>query len=94
MIGIIVLFFGAAMFWAGFEQSGSSLNLFAERYTIREFCSFSFPAEWFQSLNPFFIIVLGPLFAMLWTALAQRNLDPSTPLKFAFGLIHSGWALW
>lgn len=90
VIGIIVLFFGAAMFWAGFEQSGSSLNLFAERYTIREFGSFSFPAEWFQSLNPFFIIVLGPLFAMLWTALAQRNLDPSTPLKFAFGLIQLG----
>ena len=90
VIGIIVLFFGAAMFWAGFEQSGSSLNLFAERYTIREFGAFSFPAEWFQSLNPFFIIVLGPLFAMLWTALARRNLDPSTPLKFALGLIQLG----
>ncbi len=90
MVGIIVLFFGAVMFWAGFEQSGSSLNLFAERYTIREFGGFRFPAEWFQSLNPFFIIVLGPLFAMLWTALARRNLDPSTPLKFAFGLIQLG----
>lgn len=90
ILGIIVLFFGAAMFWAGFEQSGSSLNLFAERYTIREFAWFSFPAEWFQSLNPLFIIVLGPLFAMLWTGLARRNLDPSTPLKFALGLIQLG----
>jgi len=90
VLGIMVLFFGAAMFWAGFEQSGSSLNLFAERYTIREFGAFSFPAEWFQSLNPFFIIVLGPLFAMLWTALASRNRAPSTPLTFAFGLIQLG----
>ena len=90
VIVIIVLFFAAAMFWSGFEQAGSSLNLFAERYTIREFGGFEIPASWFQSLNPVFIIILAPIYSMLWVALARRHLDPSTPLKFAVGLIILG----
>ncbi len=90
VIVIIVLFFAAAMFWSGFEQAGSSLNLFAERYTIREFGGFEIPASWFQSLNPVFIIILAPFYSMLWVALARRHLDPSTPLKFAVGLIILG----
>ena len=91
VIVIIVLFFAAAIFWSGFEQAGSSLNLFAERYTIREFGGFEIPASWFQSLNPVFIIVLAPFYSMLWVALARRHLDPSAPLKFAVGLIILGF---
>ena len=87
---IIVLFFAAAMFWSGFEQAGSSLNLFAERYTIRQFGNFEVPASWFQSLNPVFIVVLAPFYSMMWVALARRHLDPSVPLKFAIGLIILG----
>ena len=90
VIVIIVLFFAAAMFWSGFEQAGSSLNLFAERYTIRQLGSFEIPASWFQSLNPVFIIVLAPFYSMMWIALARRHLDPSAPLKFAIGLIILG----
>jgi POT family proton-dependent oligopeptide transporter len=90
VIVIIVLFFAAAMFWSGFEQAGSSLNLFAERYTIREFGGFEIPASWFQSLNPVFIIVLAPFYSMLWVALARRHLDPSAPAKFALGLVILG----
>jgi len=90
VIVIIVLFLAAAMFWSGFEQAGSSLNLFAERYTIRDFSGFEIPASWFQSLNPVFIILLAPLYSMMWVALARRQLDPSSPLKFAVGLIIMG----
>ena len=90
VVVIGVLFLAAAMFWAGFEQAGSSLNLFAERYTVRQFGGFEIPATWFQSLNPVFIIVLAPVYSMLWIKLADRNLDPSAPLKFAFGLILLG----
>ena len=90
LVVIIVLFFAAAMFWAGFEQAGSSLNLFAERYTQRTFGTFTFPAAWFQSLNPMFIFLLAPFFSMLWIALAKRNLNPSTPAKFALGLVILG----
>jgi POT family proton-dependent oligopeptide transporter len=78
------------MFWAGFEQAGSSLNLFAERYTIREFAAFEIPAAWFQSLNPIFIILLAPLYSMLWVALARRHLNPAAPFKFALGLMTLG----
>jgi POT family proton-dependent oligopeptide transporter len=90
VIVILALFLAAAMFWAGFEQAGSSLNLFAERYTIREFGAFVVPAAWFQSLNPIFIIVLAPLFSMLWIALARRHLNPASPFKFAIGLVLLG----
>ncbi len=86
---IVVLFLAAAMFWAGFEQAGSSLNLFAKEYTDRtlEFVSFEITASWFQSLNPFFIVVLAPYFAWVWVSLAKRMLEPSMPVKFAIGLI-------
>jgi len=90
-IGVIaILFVGAAMFWSGFEQAGSSLNLFAERHTDRTLFGFTVPASWLQSINPLFIITLAPFFAWLWVWLAQRNLDPSIPAKFALGLIQLG----
>lgn len=90
-VGVIaILFLGAAMFWSGFEQAGSSLNLFAERYTWRVFGDFEIPAGWFQSLNPFFVFTLAPVFAALWVMLARRQLDPSTPAKFGLGLLLLG----
>jgi POT family proton-dependent oligopeptide transporter len=89
---ILVLFLTSALFWAGFEQAGSSFNLFAERYTERYLGWFHFevPAAWFQALNPIFIISLAPLFAYLWVWLARRNLEPSIPVKFALGLLLLG----
>lgn len=82
---IAALFVGAAMFWSGFEQAGSSLNLFAERYTDRMLGSWEIPASWFQSLNALFIIVLAPIFAWFWVRLAAKQMEPSTPFKFALG---------
>jgi POT family proton-dependent oligopeptide transporter len=89
---IIVLFISAALFWAGFEQAGSTFNLFAERYTERHIGLFNYevPAGWFQSLGPIFVITFAPLFATLWVRLARRNLDPSIPVKFGLGLILLG----
>lgn len=152
VVVIIFLFIGAALFWSGFEQAGSSLNLFAERHTDRFFeasglsgivaimvglavllglgglwvkkifqredlidalkyitaivvlglAAFAWwivdsigqgwemPASWLQSVNPMFIIILAPVFGALWVKLAQRNMNPSAPLKFGFGLICLG----
>ena len=86
---ILVLFVASALFWAGFEQAGSSFNLFAERSTVRQlgWINYEVPAAWFQALGPIFIIGLAPLFAWLWMWLARRNLDPSIPVKFACGLL-------
>lgn len=152
VIVIFFLFVGAALFWSGFEQAGSTLNLFAERHTDRYFgpsghslilsilggilsllgmgyvwytkvfedktlldslkiitgtvvlamsfviywllsqisVGWEMPASWLQSVNPFFIIVLAPVFGALWLKLAAKNMNPSAPLKFGFGLILLG----
>jgi len=90
-IGVIAaLFIFSAIFWSGFEQAGSSLNLFAERYTNREIFGWLMPASWLQSVNPIFIITLAPVFGWLWVWLAKKNMEPSTPVKFALGLIFLG----
>ena len=89
-IVIVVLFVSSALFWSGFEQAGSSLNLFADRHTDRMLFGWEIPAGWFQSLNPFYIVVLAPLFAAFWVRLAKKQLDPSMPAKFAIGLVILG----
>jgi POT family proton-dependent oligopeptide transporter len=88
LVVIGVLFVGAAVFWSVFEQAGSTLNLFAERSTSNTLLGMDFPASWFQSLNSLFIIALAPLFAWLWVRLGGR--DPSSPAKFAVGLLFAG----
>jgi POT family proton-dependent oligopeptide transporter len=94
VVVIFLLFAGAALFWTGFEQAGSSLNIFGERYTDRSVLGYVFPAGWFQSVQPFFIITLSPFIGYLWIKLAARNLNPSTPVKFAFGLILMAVGFW
>ena len=90
-VGVIaVLFVASALFWAGFEQAGSSLNLFAERHTLRSLAplvKFEVPAGWFQSLNAVFVIGLAPVMAALWVALDRRQSAPSLTVKFAWGLL-------
>jgi POT family proton-dependent oligopeptide transporter len=87
---IAVFFVSAAMFWSGFEQAGSSFNLFAQDHTDRVIFGWEAPASWLQSINPMFIILLAPFFAALWVNLGRRGLNPSTPFKFAIGLIQMG----
>jgi POT family proton-dependent oligopeptide transporter len=89
-VGVIfILFLAAAAFWAGFEQAGSSFNLFAERLTDLNVFGWEMPASWFQSVNSLFIIFgLAAFFAWLWVALGSR--EPSSPAKFAFGLFFLG----
>jgi POT family proton-dependent oligopeptide transporter len=84
---MLVLFLACALFWSGFEQAGSSFNLFADRYTRLNLGSFAVPAGWLQSLNSLFIIIFAPIFASLWVRLGVRNLDPSAPVKFTLGLL-------
>ena len=91
-IVLLVLFAGCSLFFSGFEQAGSSLNLFAERYTDRAigWLHVVIPTGWFQSLNSLFIFIFAPFFAWIWIALARRNLNPSAPAKFAIGVILMG----
>jgi POT family proton-dependent oligopeptide transporter len=89
-IGIIlVLFVFATVFWMGYEQAGSSLNLFAEQMTNRQItATWEFPTAWFQSVSPFFIVTFAPIFAWIWIALGKRQ--PSEELKFVIGLVLTG----
>ena len=89
---ILVLFVASALFWASFEQAGSSLSLFAERSTNRDIFGFQFPASWFQFVQPIFVVVLAPVFAWFWLSLARRKQEPSSPAKFSFGLFFAGSA--
>jgi POT family proton-dependent oligopeptide transporter len=86
---IIVLFVFATLFWAAFEQAGSSLNLFADQRTRNALLGFEFPSSWFQSVQPLFIILLAPAFAWLWLRLGRH--EPSSPAKFAYGLLFVGF---
>jgi POT family proton-dependent oligopeptide transporter len=90
LYAIPAFFVFASLFWSVFEQAGSTLNLFAQRNTDNHIFSFAFPASWFQSLNSLFIIVLGPVFAVLWVWLSKRKREPSSPNKFAVGLLFAG----
>jgi POT family proton-dependent oligopeptide transporter len=79
-----ILTFFALIFWAGFEQAGSSLNLFADQATRLTVLGFGYPSSWFQSVEPLFVIIFSPIFAGIWLWLGKRN--PSSPAKFTFGL--------
>ncbi|MFE7778069.1 peptide MFS transporter [Streptomyces sp. NPDC057445] len=90
MSAYVWFFVAAAVFWAIYDQSGSTLSLFAKDNTESKLFGFSFPESWYQSLNPLFVMALAPVFAWVWVALAKRSKEPSTLSKFAFGLVLIG----
>ena len=90
MGAIVIFFLVAILFWGAYEQAGSTLNLFADRFTRLDVFGFSFPSSWFQSVQPIFVILLAPVFAWLWVRLGRH--EPSVAAKFAFGLLFMGLA--
>ncbi|HZI94658.1 MAG TPA: peptide MFS transporter [Patescibacteria group bacterium] len=88
MAAVVVFFVFAALFWAAYEQAASTLNLFVDQHVNRSFFGWSVPSSWFVSIQAMFVILLAPLFAWLWIWLAPR--EPSTPAKFAIGLLFVG----
>ena len=90
MGAIVIFFLVAILFWGAYEQAGSTLALFADRYTRLEVFGFSFPSSWFQSVQPIFVITFAPIFAWIWVRLGDR--DPSVPAKLALGVLFMGVA--
>ena len=91
MFVILILLVFTTLFWTFFEQAGSSITLFTEANVDRDFFGlFNVPTTVFQSFNPLFIIILGPLFAGMWLSLNKKGKEPSTPLKFALGIFQLG----
>ncbi len=87
MIVMLILISVSVLFWALFEQAGSSLTLFTDRNINM---GNMFTAGMFQSLNPLFIIILAPLFAWIWVRLSASGLEPTTPAKFGLGILQVG----
>ena len=94
VVVIIVLFVFATIFWSAFEQAPTSLNLFARDFTDRRIFGWESPTTWLQAANSVFVIVLAPVFGILWLALGKRDRNPSSPAKFAFGLFAAGVGFW
>ena len=90
IVAIVILFVFTILFWAAYEQKGSSLNLFADKLTRNEILGIGFSPVYLQSLTPTFVIILTPLFSTLWVRLGDRQ--PSSPVKFAIGLLFIGLA--
>lgn len=90
-IGAIFIFFAfTILFWAAYEQKGASLNLFAKELVRTEVFGMRFPSSWLQSCTPLFVIMLAPIFSMLWVRMGKRQ--PSSPVKFTAGLLFIGSA--
>ena len=82
---LLLLFIGSVLFWAGFDQGGSSLNLFAKDYTDLFIFGWEMPATFLEVANPLMVVIFAPFFAAFWINLGKRNLDLETPQKFALG---------
>ncbi|MEN9510370.1 MAG: hypothetical protein RLZZ370_189 [Bacteroidota bacterium] len=87
---IVILVAFVTFFWAGFEQAGGALSLYTDKYIDREVSDFLIPTSWFQSVNPLFIVMLAPLFTILWSGLNRSNKEPNTPVKMGLGMILLG----
>jgi POT family proton-dependent oligopeptide transporter len=90
VLAILIVVVFAVFFWLAFEQAGSSMTLFGDRYTDRRIGSFTFPTGWFQVVQPAFIISLAPVAAAIWLRLARSGREPSTALKMVLGLAFVG----
>lgn len=87
---IFIFFLFTILFWGAYEQKGASLNLFADRLVRAEIFGMSFPVPFLQSLTGIFVIMLAPIFSLLWVRMKDRQ--PSSPAKFALGLVFIGLA--
>jgi len=94
MIVILVLAFFNVAFWAGFEQAGGTMNLFAKENTDRLIFGWDMPATWFQNINPIAILIFAPIFSIMWLKLDAMKFNPRTPIKFAIGLFLGAAAFW
>lgn len=90
MIVLIVLTLFSVVFWALFEQSAASMTLYADRVMDRELLGVELTASQFGAMNAFFIFLFAPVFAFVWVFLGRRGLEPSTPVKFALGIMQAG----
>lgn len=84
---IVVIVFFVTFFWSGFEQAGSTLTLFTDKYVDKTIFGWEMPTSWLQAINPIFIVLLGPVFSAIWMSLSKRSKNPPSPIKMGIGMI-------
>ena len=87
LFSLFILIMLSVVFWMAYEQAGSSLTLFAEYSINREFWNFKIPTEYFQSLNPLFIIIFAPFISVFWIFLNKKQKEPNSVMKFSFAFL-------
>ena len=90
MIALVIMMVINVVFWACFEQAGTSLTLFADRNVNREIFGWMMPASMTQFFNPFFIVTFGSIFSWMWIKLSKMGKNPSIPMKFSYGILQLG----
>ncbi len=90
ILAIVIVCIFVIFFWMGFEQAGGTMNLFADKLTDRNLLGWEIPASYFQGINPMLIVLLGPLFSILWTRWDQSRFALSTPVKMGLGILIMG----
>ena len=90
ILAIVIFFIFASLFWGAYEQAGSTLNLFADQHTRLSVLGWEFPSSWLQGVQSTCVILFAPIMAWLWTRLGR--FEPSSPAKFALGLLFVGLA--
>lgn len=94
IIALMVLMLFHTLFWAGFEQAGSSFNILTDSHVDRELFGWTIPAAIFQMVNPLFIMAFVPVFTLMWRKLDDVNKNPSVPKKFSLGLLQLAAGFW
>ena len=87
MYVMAIFFVAIAIFWAGYEQGGSTLNIFAEKHTNRFVFGWEMPASWLQGMQSVYVIIFAPIVGAIWIFLNNRKSNPSAPVKFGLGLL-------
>ncbi len=90
LVAVLLLTAVSVVFWTLFEQAGTSMTLFTQRNVETSFLGIEMQASQMGFVNPAFIILFAPVFAMVWDVLSKRGVEPSTPMKFGLGVLQAG----
>ncbi len=86
ILALFAVFGIVIFFWFSFHQNGLTLTMFAKDYTLLKLGNIELSAEIFQSVNPFIVVFLTPVIMWIFSALAKRGMEPSTPKKIGIGM--------
>lgn len=94
LLAHLVVVVGAVVFWAIYQQFTASVLIYTDDDVQRRLLHWLVPATFFNSLNPAFVLLLSPLFVLLWRRAARRDREPHDFFKLGAGVTIAGLAFW